>query len=391
MSEYQYYEFLAIDRPLSQADMTALRRITSRAEITATRLSNVYNFGNFRGNPRELMRKYFDAMVYLTNWGTRQLMLKLPSGAVDPEEIAPYCVDQALEMEVGEGYVLLDFKHQEEGGDWIDDRESEGFMPSLAPLRSELLRGERVALYLAWLHGASMECYPEEDDEDIIEPPVPPGLSTLSASCRAFCEFFGIDEDLIAAAAEGSEKKVTPEEFSASLRTWLRKVPAADKDDWILRLATGTGAGVEGEVLRLFREERPRPSARGTARKPRTAAEILARADVLEKERRARKANAAARTRTARARAEAKALEERLKTLAQDEAAAWRKVDDHIASKSADRYDQAVSMLLDLRALAERSGKAEAFDAQLRALRERHATKQAFIRRLRENVLGAAR
>jgi hypothetical protein len=86
MSEYQYYEFLAIDRPLSQADMTALRRITSRAEITATRLSNVYNFGDFRGDPRELMGKYFDAMVYITNWGTRQLMLKLPSGAVDPEE-----------------------------------------------------------------------------------------------------------------------------------------------------------------------------------------------------------------------------------------------------------------------------------------------------------------
>jgi hypothetical protein len=67
MSEYQYYEFLAIERPLSKEDMGVLRRITSRAEITPTRLCNVYNFGNFRGDPHALMRKYFDAMVYITN------------------------------------------------------------------------------------------------------------------------------------------------------------------------------------------------------------------------------------------------------------------------------------------------------------------------------------
>jgi hypothetical protein len=120
-------------------------------------------------------------------------------------------------------------------------------------------------------------------------------------------------------------------------------------------------------------------------------AELLARAEVIEKERREREAKAAARARAARARAEAKAQEERLKTLAQDEAGAWRKVEEHIASKSADRYDQAVSTLLDMRTLAERNGKVEVLEAQLRALRERHATKQAFIRRLREKGLGAAR
>jgi hypothetical protein len=79
MSEYQYYEFLAIDRPLDERAMAALRAITSRAEITPVSLTNVYHFGNFKGNPDRLMDQYFDAHLYLANWGTRRFMLRLPA------------------------------------------------------------------------------------------------------------------------------------------------------------------------------------------------------------------------------------------------------------------------------------------------------------------------
>src|SRR5262249_18503818 len=50
-SEYQYYEFQAIDRPLDERAMAALRAITSRARITPTSLVNVYHFGDFKGDP----------------------------------------------------------------------------------------------------------------------------------------------------------------------------------------------------------------------------------------------------------------------------------------------------------------------------------------------------
>ena len=49
MSEYQYYQFQAIDRPLDERAMTALRAITSRATITPTSLVNVYHWGDFKG------------------------------------------------------------------------------------------------------------------------------------------------------------------------------------------------------------------------------------------------------------------------------------------------------------------------------------------------------
>ena len=85
MSEYQYYEFLTIDRTLDQSEMADLRALSSRAEITSTRFTNVYNYGDFKGSPEKLMEKYFDAHVYVANWGTHQLMLRLPRGSVDGE------------------------------------------------------------------------------------------------------------------------------------------------------------------------------------------------------------------------------------------------------------------------------------------------------------------
>jgi hypothetical protein len=54
MSEFQYYEFLAIDRPLSAPERKRLRGITSRATITSTRLVNTYEpwgFRSTRGRP----------------------------------------------------------------------------------------------------------------------------------------------------------------------------------------------------------------------------------------------------------------------------------------------------------------------------------------------------
>ena len=51
MSEYQYYEFQAIDRPLTEEEQREVRSVSTRAVITATRFTNHYEWGNFKGNP----------------------------------------------------------------------------------------------------------------------------------------------------------------------------------------------------------------------------------------------------------------------------------------------------------------------------------------------------
>jgi hypothetical protein len=57
MSEYQYYEFQAIDKPLTEKDMQALRNLSTRARITPTSFVNEYNWGDLKGNPLKLVER----------------------------------------------------------------------------------------------------------------------------------------------------------------------------------------------------------------------------------------------------------------------------------------------------------------------------------------------
>ncbi|MDH6222469.1 hypothetical protein [Streptomyces pseudovenezuelae] len=44
MSEYQHYQFLAMDRPLSDAQVAEVRKLTSRAALTRTMFVNSYQW-----------------------------------------------------------------------------------------------------------------------------------------------------------------------------------------------------------------------------------------------------------------------------------------------------------------------------------------------------------
>jgi hypothetical protein len=83
VSEYQYYDFRALDRPLTRNEMAALRSISTRASITATSFTNHYEWGDLKANPGKLLEKYFDAFVYVANWGTHEFYIRLPQGSVD--------------------------------------------------------------------------------------------------------------------------------------------------------------------------------------------------------------------------------------------------------------------------------------------------------------------
>ena len=67
MSSNQYYEFRAIDYPLEEAERKKLRELSSRAEITSRRFSNHYDWGEFHGDPHQLIDLYFDLHLYLSS------------------------------------------------------------------------------------------------------------------------------------------------------------------------------------------------------------------------------------------------------------------------------------------------------------------------------------
>ncbi len=99
MSEYQYYEFLAIDRPLTKEEMAKLRSCSSRATITATSFTNEYDWGDLKADPADWMRRYFDAYVYTANWCSCQLALRLPHEAFTKAELKRFAIKSALAFE----------------------------------------------------------------------------------------------------------------------------------------------------------------------------------------------------------------------------------------------------------------------------------------------------
>lgn len=75
------------------------------------------------------------------------------------------------------------------------------------------------------------------------------------------------------------------------------------------------------------------------------------------------------------------ARERRLTELAQDEEAAWARVEALIATRKAADY-AAVALLVDLRALAEREDRLHDFTRLCAALRQAHARKPSLVARL---------
>ncbi len=367
MSEYQYYEFLALDRPLTAEQRAELRSISTRAEITATRFVNEYQWGDLKGDPQKMVERYFDAFLYLANWGTRRLMFRLPRGVLDSETAEQYCyTDTASLIETGSHLILSLYVDREPDDYW---EEPGGQLAAMVQARSELAAGDLRLLYLAWLLALQSD---EVDDEDT-EPPVPAGLGNLSASLQALVDFFEIDEDLIAVAAASSPSIQEPEGMAG----WIASLPAEEKDALLARVAAGEGAQVRALLLRRFRTASGPPPAAPA----RTAAELrqaagdrkAARTKAAEQRRREAEARRAA--------AQAAAYAKHLDQLATRTEAAWEKAAELIETKRPRDYDLAVSLLRDLQALADRQEDSAAFRKRFLELRAQHQRKPSLLDR----------
>lgn len=99
MSEYQYYEFAAIDRPLTQSEMAKLRAVSTRAVITPGGFVNHYEWGDLKADPADWMRRYFDAFVYSANWCRCHLSLRLPKAAFGKAELRTFITPTTLSVE----------------------------------------------------------------------------------------------------------------------------------------------------------------------------------------------------------------------------------------------------------------------------------------------------
>lgn len=374
MSEYQYYEFQAIDRPLTAKEMDKLRSYSTRARITPTSFVNDYAWGSFKGNEDAWMERYFDAFLYLANWGTQVLKLRLPSRLLDPATARAYCDGDSAFVREKSGKVILSFvSDDEEGGEWV---EGEGLLSSLISVRAELSRGDLRALYLGWLLRAQTG---ELEDEDV-EPPVPPGLGQLSAALESLADFLRIDNDLLHVAAEHSPPLKDVGIDRVEFRAWIGKLAAHEKDELITNLVVDGNHAEIAELQQRFVNQRGFADS-GFAQTARTVDQLLQAADAYATQRMHIEAESRAEAMARRERAAAIARDKHLDSLVGRETGLWAKIDGLVATKQAKSYDEAVKLLIDLRDLDARNEGSD-FQHRVEALREAQARKTAFLKRL---------
>ena len=366
MSEYQCYEFLALDRPLSKKEMAELREISTRAKISPARFWNEYQWGNLKADPAKLVERYFDAHLYFANWGTHRLMLRMPASGVDAKRLRAYFVGDPAKLRVAGSHLILDLQAEDEGGgDFEDYEEEEGALAALAPLRVELMQGDLRGAYLAWLLAVQSGTVQEQG----VEPALPRGLAQLTSPQRAMAEFLRIDEDLISAAAADSGQVI---DDRPALLKWARALTPSAKDDWLRRAIEEPTIALGAELGRAFRAEAPQAKAVGR----RTVAELLLAAEKHREQReRAATKQAERATQTAH-----RARNRQLDELAKRVDAVWAKLEG-LVEKSA--YEEAIQLAIDLRDLALRDGASDVFGTRFQAMKKRQLRRRAFFERWR--------
>jgi hypothetical protein len=328
------------------------------------------------------MDQYFDAFVYLANWGTHMLMLRLPRGVLPLETAKKYCAKNFASVRAKGEHVILAFHSDTEEGDgWID--ENGGTLAAILPVRAELARGDLRALYIAWLGCAQAG----EFNDDDAEPPCPPGLDKLSHALSALAEFLRVDADLIEVAAAKSPKLKALND--AGLEAWVMALPEAEKTSLLVRLVGGAGdtdASLRNELVRRFRQAHAGQSSARTP-KARTVGELLEAAASRTEQRHRQEVAHAAREKARREKEEAKRRERYLTDLATRATEAWSEVGELIATKQPAKYDEAVSLLVDLRDVCIRHGRLHEATTRIARLTEEHAKKSGLLNRLRQSSL----
>ncbi|RLC10396.1 MAG: hypothetical protein DRH43_06400 [Deltaproteobacteria bacterium] len=375
MSEYQYYEFLAIDRPLTEEEIAELRALSTRATITPVSFTNEYNWGDFKGNPHKLMQRYFDAHVYVANWMTAIFMVRLPIEALTQETAKAVAAPYLLDIKATKTHWIITWSLEEsENYDRFGMEDGRGWMARLAPVRDELLRGDLRSLYIGWLAAVAGEMM----DDDEMEPLSVSGLGNLTAAQQALAEFLEVDPDLLAGAGMDSPSAPKAEISEREMDKWIDALPREEVNSILKQLLEGKGQQAERSIRNRFASWRRGLQTGDTDAPRRTVGELRQNAEKarqirLEKQRRDRK------QREIKRREKRKAY---LKNLSSDFTKAWASVKEPVERGSGRGYDEACRMLVDIAEAYDLFATKEQFHKELKKFMDGHTRRKALILRL---------
>ena len=385
MSEYQRYEFMTIDRPLTREQLAEVDSLSSHIEASATHAVIEYHWGDFKHDPIEVLHKYFDAFLYWANWGSPQLAFRFPRGILPANLLEDYDLEDFVTFTRHSDYDILDiqFGEMQAPDQWTDYE-----LGSLIPIRDELMEGDLRSLYIVWLAGQSAmagygddeeeEWDDEEEDEDgeaedyeIAVPPVPPAFDKLTSAQQALAELFQVDEELLAAVARHSKGSVstTKDDFAA----WVRLLSPERQNDYLVRLAQNE-PGLSRQFVRELREMgRDKTSALLSTGEHVLFATLLRESEAIQAqlEREKREQERAAR-------------ERHLQDIHNHRDTFWRQVDMGAARKTATGYDEAVKLLVDLRDAAAQYNETQEFQERFSTWIRPYLGRPSLVKRLQD-------
>lgn len=375
MSEYQYYEFAAIDKPLTRTEMAELRAVSTRAIISPSGFTNHYEWGDLKADPADWMRRYFDAFVYSANWCSCHLSLRLPKVVFRKAELNAFIRSAVLSIDTTDAHWIFSWTLVEsEDYDRFSEDDGSGWMRRLVPLRDELMRGDLRPLYLGWLAAG------DALHDDVLEPEVPAGLTALSPAQQALVEFLEIDLDLLEAASMASAAATALHDETLPISTWLDTWQTTDMQDVLKTIALGRGQEAERRVKSHYAAwlKAQRPTSSGVPR--RRVAELRELAKSAGERRRTREAEVHAKREAERR----QKREAELRRIMDTPDKYWQAASAQASRGSASGYEKTVSLLKVLAEGYALVAGPDAFERQLRRFLVPHAKRAALLRRLTE-------
>jgi hypothetical protein len=369
MSEYQRYEFMTIDRPLTRVQLDAVNALSSHIEASSTHALIEYHWGDFKHNPIDVLHKFFDGFLYWANWGSPELALRFPHGTLPVNLIDGYDLDDFVTFTQHPDYDILDihFGEMEGPDEWIEYE-----LGSLIAIRDELMEGDLRALYIVWLASQYMSgSYDEEEDYEIRVPPVPPAFGMLTAAQQALAELLQVPQELLVATARHSSAATssTDDDFAA----WVKLLPPDRHNDYLVRLARnepGLSRLLVKELRELSQDKTKTTSPTGEHV---TYATLLAESKAVKAqlEREKRKQEQAARQR-------------HLQDIHDHQDDYWHQVDLAVMRGTGTGYDEALRLLIELRDVADHFEESQEFQKRFRAWVRPHLRRPAFVKRLQD-------
>lgn len=291
--------------------------------------------------------------------------------------------DCALTVDDAKTHWVIDWSLDDsEDHDRFGMEDGRGWMGRLAPLRAELMRGDLRPLYLGWLAGVTCG----EVDDDALEPPVPVGMSRLSAAQQALVEFLEIDPDLVTAAAAGSQEAVEWSDDD-SVETWVAGLSKSEMRIVFSLLLQGATQQAERRVKSEFIAwQKESGSTELVPAVRRTVAELQILANGAEEHRIEQQAKQRARQEEEHR----KAREAFLRKMAGNFEQCWDAIHPDAERGTAASYGAATRAIVDLAEAYALMSKNQEFERTLRLFMVRHAKRGALVRRLVEAGLWQA-